>query len=386
MHPRARLVSELLVGALGVAALAWAWHADLRYCERHFCSECFVVDAHQLFVARCWRAAGALVGLLLLFFVRPRVGRWAGSRPPAESLAACGRIAVALVLALVASEIGMRVLHLPHPRDKSFTIEVAIGQPNDRYGWLFIPSKATVIEHHGHRMIEYAINAEHDRAPSVDSLPDHAKPSILFAGESLTAGHGLAWEETYPALVGDALGLQVVNLAVHGYGPDQQFLRLYDALPTFEHPVFVVSIFLPFMIDRLQEDTHPHLELVGREPVLEPQDGFWRHSALAHAWWLTRPYRSDYPFELAAKIFRETDRLARERGATAVFVAPNQSYGSPRRDRYLLDELFTRQGLTVIDADFGFQPLQEDVHPDAASTRRLADVVVASLRTELARR
>ena len=383
-HRRSRLVAELLVGALGAAALAWTWQADQQYCERHFCNMCFANDAHQLLVARGWRTAGALVGLMLLFFVRPRASRWAASRPPAECLAACGRMALALALALVASEIGLRVLHLPRPKDKSKTIEVAIGEPNDRYGWLFTASKATVLDHAGGRKVEYAINAEHDRAPSVDSLPDRSKPTLLFVGESLTAGHGLPWNQTYPALVGDALGLQVVNLGVHGYGFDQQFLRLHDALPTFQHPVAIVTMYLPFMIDRMAEDTHPHLELVGHEPVLEPVDAFWRRSALVRAWWMARPYRSDEPLKLAGEIFRETGRLAQERGAKAVFVAPNQFFGSPRRDQSLLDELFTRQGLTVIEADFDYHPLQDDVHPDAPSTRRLADLVIASLRTELA--
>jgi hypothetical protein len=383
-HPRARLVAELLVGALGVAALAWAWHADLPYCARHFCHMCCACDAHQVHVAHGWRIAGALIGLLLLLFVRPRVGRWAGSRPPAECFAACARMVLAAVLALVASEVGMRVLHLPRPKDKSQTIEVAIGEPNDRYGWLFKASKATVLDHAGGRKVEYAINAEHDRAPSVDSLPDHSKPSILFVGESLTAGHGLPWDQTYPALVGDALGLQVVNLGVHGYGFDQQFLRLYDALPTFQHPVAIVTIYLPFMIDRMAEDTHPHLEFVGHEPVVDPVDGFWQRSALRRAWWMQLPYRTDHPLDLSAQIFRETDRLARERGAKAFFLAPNQIFGSPRCDQHLLDQLFMRQGLSVIDADFDYHPLQDDVHPDVPSTRRLADRVIAALRPELA--
>ena len=138
------------------------------------------------------------------------------------------------------------------------------------------------------------------------------------------------------------------------------------------------------MIDRMTEDTHPHLELVGHEPVLEPVDAFWRRSALVRAWWMLRPYRSDAPLNLVGEIFRETGRLAQERGAKAIFVAPNQFFGSPRRDQSLLDELFTRQGLTVIEADFDYHPLQDDVHPDAPSTRRLADMVIASLRTELA--
>jgi len=381
--PRARLVAELLVGGLGVTFLAWAMHADMRYCERHFCAECFAYDSYQVNAAHAWRAGGALIGLLLLFILRPLAGRWAGSRPPGESIAAVGRIVLALCLSVVASEIGLRVLHLPRPKDKSHTIEVQIGEPNTRYGWWFAASKATVLPHAGDRHVEYAVNAERNRAPSVDALPDHAKPSILFVGESLTAGHGLPWDETYPALVGKALGVQVVNLGVHGYGFDQQFLRLYDTLPAFEHPVAIVTIYLPLMIDRASEETHPHLEFAGREPVVEPLDGFWHRSALVRAWWLARPYRTDHPLELAAQIFRETNRLARERGAKAIFLAPNQNYGSPRGDQYVMDELFTRQGLEVIDADFGFHPLQDDVHPDAASTRRLADMVIDRLARTL---
>jgi hypothetical protein len=385
-HPRARLVAELLVGTLGVAALAWAWHADLVYCERHFCAECRAYDGYQLWATRAWRFAGAAIGVLLLVVARPLAGRWAGSRPPGESLAACARMLLALVLSLVASEVGLRALHLPRGKDKSKTIEVAIGEPDARYGWLFVPSRATVLDHAGDRHVEYAIDAEHDRAPSVDALPDHSKPTILFAGESLTAGHGLPWEETYPALVGKELGLQVVNLGVHGYGFDQQFLRLHDVLPTFEHPVAVVTIYFPYQVDRMAEPTHPHLAFVDHEPVLEPVHGLWQDSALLHSWRSMRAYRSDHAFELAAQIFRETDRLARERGARAVFLAPNEDFGSPRKDAYLVDELFAQQGLTVIDADFDYQPLLDDVHPDAASTRRLADLVVASLRAELARR
>jgi hypothetical protein len=213
---------------------------------------------------------------------------------------------------------------------------------------------------------------------------DRSKPTILFVGESLTAGHGLPWEETYPAIVGRELGVQVANIGVHGYGFDQAFLRLHDLLPSFEHPVAIVSLYLPFMIDRSEEDTHRHLRFFDHEPVLEPLHGFWQDLRLARAWRAMQPYRTDAPYGLAATIFRETERLARERGIKAFFVAPNQGWGRPRPDQAVLDELFTRQGLRLIDADFGFTMLPNDVHPDTASTRRLAEIVVAALRSELA--
>jgi hypothetical protein len=380
-HRGARIVAETVVAALGVFALAWAWHADLAYCQRHLLVWSNTFDPHRHAHALACRTAGAVLGLALLLLIRPVVGRWASRQPPGESLGACARAGLAVVLALVASEIGMRVLHMPRASGR-WTVQLAIGQPDDRYGWLFQASKSSMLHYVG-RDVEYAIDAEHDRAPTVDSVADRSLPTLLFVGESLTAGHGLPWDETYPAIVGKELGYQVANIAVHGYGPDQAFLRLHDMLPSFQHPVAIVSIYLPFMIDRLQEDTHPHLRFVDDEPVLDPVHGFWQDLRLARAWRATQPYRTDGPYELAATIYRETDRLARAHGAKAFFVAPNQAWGRPRPDQAVIDELFTRQGLRVIDADFDFVMMPNDVHPDAASTRRLAEIVVAAMRPEL---
>jgi hypothetical protein len=382
MHRGARIVAEAIVVVLGLAALVWAWHADLSYCQRHLMVWFHTFDPYRQARGWMWRGAGVVVGALLLLFVRPRAGRWASRQSPGESVAACARAGLAVVLALVASEVGMRILHLPRPSSR-WTVQLAIGEPDDRYGWVFKASKSSLLHYVG-RDVEYAIDAEHNRAPAVDSMIDRSKPTILFVGESLTAGHGLPWDETYPAIVGRELGVQVANIGVHGYGFDQAYLRLHDMLPTFEHPVAIVSIYLPFMIDRLEEDTHRHLHFVDDEPVLDPLHGFWQDLRLARAWRATQPYRSDAPYELAATIVRETDRLATQRGIKAFFLAPNQGWGRPRPDQAVLDELFTRQGLRLIDADFGFVMMPNDVHPDTASTRRLAETVVAALRPELA--
>src|SRR5829696_5424045 len=50
---------------------------------------------------------------------------------------------------------------------------------------------------------------------------DDARPRVVFLGDSLTAGLGLAPEEAYPTLVqqkidADALGFKVVNAGVSG--------------------------------------------------------------------------------------------------------------------------------------------------------------------------
>jgi hypothetical protein len=64
-------------------------------------------------------------------------------------------------------------------------------------------------------------------------------------------------------------------------------------------------------------------------------------------------------------------------------VAPSLGFPTPRADAELLDELFTRQGLTLLDVDIGNTPLLNDVHPDRFAIRRLADAISGSLREEL---
>src|SRR5438093_557515 len=76
------------------------------------------------------------------------------------------------------------------------------------------------------RRVTYAINADGNRAPAADSVADPALPTILFTGESFAIGWGVAYEKTYPALVGAALGVQAINLAVVGFSSDQAYQRV----------------------------------------------------------------------------------------------------------------------------------------------------------------
>ncbi|MEO6420942.1 MAG: hypothetical protein ABIP39_16130 [Polyangiaceae bacterium] len=379
---RPRVVVELIVVALGLAVLAWVYCADLGWFERHWFPYAYswVWDAADLKTARSWRIFGAVVGALLLFVVRPLLGRWAGRHTRAEVTDSVVRIGLSVVAALVSSEICLRALGLPKKPDKAQWVEVKIGEPDARYGWRYVGSHSTKMWQGG-RDVEYAINAEHCRARSIDAVPDPALPTLIFTGESVTAGHGLRYEETFPALVGDAVKLQVVNLAVHGYGSDQAFLRLAENLPRFQHPVAVVTFFIPAMLWRLSDNDHPHLGFDGPLPKVVPL-GFWTDLRIEKIWKNVIPYRNELALE--AKIVRETARLAEERGAKAIFVAPRFNDQNPREDAYLVEQLFVQQGLTVVDTSFGYQSIAYDNHPDAASERRLADAVLVTLRTQLA--
>src|SRR6185437_1069234 len=122
---------------------------------------------------------------------------------------------------------------------------------------------------------------------------------------------------------------------VHAYGSDQAFLRLAETLPHFQHPVAVVTFFIPAMLWRLSDDDHPHLGFDGLEPKAVPL-GFWTDLRIEKIWKNVVPYRDEVALE--ARIFRETARLAQARGAKAIFVAPRFDEKNPREDKDLIDE------------------------------------------------
>jgi hypothetical protein len=381
-HPRVRVAVEAIVVAAALLVLAWAWRADLHWFERHYFLYYWARSPSETRAALGWRIAAVVVGAALLFVVRPLAGRWAGRKSPREALDACGPMTVALLLALVASEVGLRVLRLPRRAHKLGTIEIQIGEPDPRLGWRFLASRATTIEAGG-RAIEYAIDADHDRARSIDAAPDLTRPTVLFTGESITAGHGLYWDETFAASTGRALGLQVVDLGVHGYGSDQAFLRLSDALPRFEHPVATVTFFFSLMVWRMTLDDHPHIVFDGVTPRLVSPHGFFHDLHLSQAARGIFEYRDDDALETAKTIFRETARLSTARGAKAIFLCPSFGYAPPRGDRWILDELFADQGLACVDVDIGDETIPGDNHPTARAIAKLTIALTDAMKQVL---
>src|SRR5262249_32850953 len=108
-------------------------------------------------------------------------------------------IAIAVVLALGASEVVRRRVHL-RPAEGLLTGEEPRRQPDPRLGWVLVPGR-TGYSTIGGRTIEYAIDAAGYRVRRVDEPVDPERPTFLFAGESVMFGEGLKWEETVPAQV-----------------------------------------------------------------------------------------------------------------------------------------------------------------------------------------
>jgi hypothetical protein len=375
---RRRVVAELLVVAAAVGLFGGAWVLDVEWLKRRF-----GLESGHLYFLTIERAILIAAGIGLIALARPKLGRWVERVGTGEALASTLRIGLAFPLAVVASEVGLRILKLPRRYDMAVSTE-ALGEKNERYGWLFKASKSITVPTGG-RPIRYDFNADHNRARSVDDVPDPSRPSLLFVGESIMVGHGLQWEESLPALVGDALNLQVVNLGVEGYASDQAFLRLLDALPRFEHPVAIITLFLPGLVNRLERVDHLRLAFDDGEVKLVPP-GFIQNLRLTQAFRESLDFHPEWAIQTTAEVLRRTARLAKERGARAIFVTPYLGTNWPRGDGYLVQELLVKEGFTVVDPNFGFEPIPGDNHPNVASTRRLADAVVAALQSELAGR
>src|SRR5580658_9985773 len=109
---RARVVAEALVAGAAVGLFGVAWWLRVEWLERRFGLE----TGHAYFLT-IERAILVGVGVALLLAARPRVGRWAERVGGGEVVATCFRFAVAFVLAIVASEVGLRILKLPRRYD-----------------------------------------------------------------------------------------------------------------------------------------------------------------------------------------------------------------------------------------------------------------------------
>ena len=120
------------------------------------------------------------------------------------------------------------------------------------------------------------VNAQSIRATRIypSSAPDGTR-RVVIVGDSYTWGENVGNAETFAAQMESvATGLEVLNLGVHGYGTDQQLLRLRrDGLP-FRPDVVVLAIFgqnIHRNVLRFRDYAKPRFVLEDGALVLEPR-------------------------------------------------------------------------------------------------------------------
>lgn len=295
---------------------------------------------------------------------------------------AVARVALSVVVAVGASEAVLRILHrvLPVPETR---IEARLATPDPRTGWAFVPGRSVDLRGPDGRMIRYAIDAHGDRAASADWVEDPRAPTLVVAGESIAAGHGLRWNETFAARLGDLLHLQVVDVAEGGYGSDQAHLRAQDALARLARPVAVVTTVIPAQLYRNRRDDRPHLVLRDGALALLPASG--PHLRLRQLLVNDLPYLGEAglreSLELTHAILRATAEATRARGAVPLFVVP--SFGPPRPldahpEAFIVRALVDDLPHIVVDVD----PAHEfpgDGHPDPEGARQIAAAIADAL-------
>ena len=355
----------------GAACIVIAVGANQRWLDRHFLPS-FLWPRHWYTVIEMSARVGlAALGAWLVTGARTRAGRFAQHAP-----ALAMNIGLAIVLALAAGEVALKYVKI-QPAEWLFPDEEPRRQPDQRLGWTFVPT------HSGHKMIggrdiTYTFDAHGYRVRSLDAPVDLDRPTILFTGESVMVGEGLTSDESVPARVAAALGIQSANLAVHGYGSDQAYLRLERELPRFGHPVAIVSLFMTGLFGRNLDHDRPHLEPGLRWQAARPRS---RLRSLAQVF---IPYRTDSAIEeglrMTRDVLRATVTLAAAHGATPLILVPQFGHDD-KRDETLRHAIFEETGLSYVfvEIDPGWR-IPWDRHPDARAAQAMADAVVAAIR------
>jgi hypothetical protein len=370
-----RVVAETTVACVGVTLLSCALIANQRFLDRHFVPSFFLPRQWYVVIQTSARLIMAFAGTWLALVARPHAGRFA-ARAPAGAL----RIVISVVLALGASELVLSRVHL-RPAEWLSAKDEPRRQPDPRLGWTWVPAR-TGHKNIGGRVIDYAIDPAGYRVSSMHEPVDPNRPTILFTGESVMFGEGLTYAESVPAQVGAMMAVQTANLAVHGYGNDQAYLRLEAELPHFRRPVAVVSLSMTDLFGRNLDQDRPHL---GPGLVWLPAKHPSRLSSLTK---LIVPYRTDATVErgvrMTQEVFRATSELARAHGATPLLVVlqfGQEEEAEKALRRRILDNVNIPYVFVDIDSSWR---LPWDRHPNARAAHAIAAAIVAELRGRLA--
>jgi hypothetical protein len=369
----ATIVVEGVAVTIGIALMVAAIAANQAWLDRHFLPSFFIPRHWYLLIETAVRGAITAAGVVLLLG-RARLAHVVMRAPTTTVM-----VVAAAVLAIASSELALRWIHL-QPTEWLVREEEPLRRDDSQLGWVLAPART------GHRSVsgrtvEYAIDAAGYRVRRADESTDTHYPTMLFAGESVMFGEGLAWEESIPAQVSAMLGIQSANLAVHGYSTDQIYLRLTHELPRFRQPVAVVSIFMTELFGRNLDEDRPHLG-----PGLVWQ-GARHQSRLMSLARLLVPYRRDTTVEQGVRVTREEllaiAELARRRGATPLVIVPQ--FGAEDdvqrtiRQRILADDIPT----VLVRLDPGWR-LAWDRHPNAHAAHLIAAATARRLRGAIA--
>jgi len=364
----ATIVIEAVTAAIGIALIVAAVVANQSWLDRHFLPSFFIPRRWYVLIESIVRGAIATAGLVLTLGRSRLAHRVVGA--PAMTVT----VLAAAGLAIASSELALRWI-LPQPTEWLVREEEPRRQDDPQLGWVLTPARIGHSTVSG-RTVDYAIDAAGCRVRRVAESTETDRPTLLFVGESVMFGEGLAWDESIPAQVSAMVGIQSANLAVHGYSTDQIYLRLARELPRFRQPIAIVSIFMTELFGRNLDEDRPHL---GPGLVWQSAKHESRLKSLAR---MLVPYRRDATVERGVRVTREVFlaivEVARQRGATPLVIIPQ--FGAEDeiqrtiRQRIIADDIPTV--LVRLDPDWR---LAWDRHPNAQAAHVIATAVAERL-------
>ncbi|MEA3038056.1 MAG: hypothetical protein QOE79_569 [Sphingomonadales bacterium] len=360
----------------GAALLLLALRMGEGWAHRHFLPAWAYGWDVQLRILLVLRLIVAAAALVVLFLIRPWLARAFRAGRGRQALITLLTSALAVAAAFAATEGVLRTKTWRSVQERWDQEPVRTREP--LYGWGFLANHAGTVRLDG-RTIHYATGPDGYRAPAAGVGVDLARPTIVFAGESLMFGYGLDWPDTIPAQVQAITAIQAANIAINAHAIDQTYLRLRAELPRFQHPVAVVVPFMARTMDRNLDRDRPHLDAALRWHPAEPPP--LRLVEMARR--VTR-YRSTDSIgqgiamtrAALARIFA----LARARGARPLLLVPQFLPESERERevrRQVLDAAHIPYLLVPVPAA---ERSPSHGHPDPRGARRIADAVAAALR------
>ncbi len=371
-----RIIQISLIGTGGLLVAA-ALAANQNWLDRHFLPLFFFSREKTVLQESLIRLFIGLIGFGLVL-AGPAAHRQLLRMPARDIISASARIVLAVGLALAAAE-----LFLTHKfvyAAAEATNEEPRRRPDPLVGWTFVPlrqGQATI----GGRNIVYTLDVHGYRVRGADTPVDTNIPTILFTGESIMAGYGLNWDESFPAQVGTQLKIQSANMAVFGYATDQSYLRLKAELPHFRNTVAVVSLFMPALFTRNLGDDRPYLDSnLDLHPAIH-------RSRLSSLFRFLIPYHSDAEIERGIQATRAvlaaTAALAHERHAIALVVDPQFGPEQPA-ERMLRERILDAAGISYVRVDLDPRwRLQGDLHPSPRAAQAIAAAIVQRLQSRI---
>lgn len=161
-------------------------------------------------------------------------------------------VVVTCLLGALAFEIALRVMGRPF-KGTLAPAEESIAQFDPDTGWSYIPGRSAT-QRFGDDQVEVAMHfdASGIRVPTSTTTFDPKRPTLLLVGGSFAFGHGVSYEDSIAGQLGRRVDLQVVDVAVQGFGTDQALVQMRRFIDRFDTKAVVYG----FVCDHLRRNAN----------------------------------------------------------------------------------------------------------------------------------